>query len=159
MATSQVNGSQSTNTSARNNGGAVINAGNSESCSSLSSSNSIKYVGTIDNNYVDPILSGGVFNFNNILPIGSKTTIILAGKILNFTLQHMSKDPNIISIHYINGIRSDLEASALRQNKYNRYLGKFDFNYPLNSYDPFGYDLSYQKKFTINIGNPKPETI
>lgn len=158
MATSQVNGNQSTSSSTRNNGGAVINAGNSESCSSLSSSNSIKYVGTIDNNYADKILIGGQFNTINTAPISAKITQLL-NTTMNFGIYFANKDPEIQSINNISYIRTDQEANAFRRNKYNFYTGKFDIGYPLNSQDFFGSDLSYTNQFTINIGNPIPNSL
>jgi hypothetical protein len=160
MATSQVNGSATTNNSTKNDGGAVINGGTSDNCTNLSSSNSIKHTGAIDNNHADKILVSGDFNTINVAPLSAKITQLLNNnRIINFAIYFANKDPKIRSMHVTNFIRNNLISNAFRNNRYNFFTGKFDIGYPLNSQNFLGSDQSYNKQFTINIGNPIPSSL
>lgn len=156
MSTIQPNGSPSTPTSTKNNGGAVI-AG--------SVSRNMKSIGFVQPDvgvFGSAVVEGvnavnpqplGVFNYNNNRPVAMKTTSNLAAINNNFLLSGANDPDSIKSINYmvidkptglgdpevayIDGTKTTRTASAIRENKLNIYTGKFDSGYPGTSDDYF----------------------
>jgi hypothetical protein len=92
----------------------------------------------LDNNSSDPALSAGVFAYNNQSPIAKRITTSLS-TVANDVLQSGAIVPSLIqSIHYTkvcdpscnDGVRTRKTTSAIRNNKYDIFSGKFDTGFP-----------------------------
>jgi hypothetical protein len=91
----------------------------------------------IDNDSADPALSAGVFGYNNERPIAKKTTLSLSTVSNNFLATGAGNPGGIRSIHKIESIRTRKLTTAIRENKWNEYSGKFDTGFPEVSEDVF----------------------
>jgi len=80
--------------------------------------------------YAGKAVSAGTFAYNNVKPISSLITDVLAG-VSDNAIKTPGNDKDVIrSINRAENQKSVLFTKAIRENKYNRYTGKFDAGYP-----------------------------
>jgi hypothetical protein len=140
-----------------------INLGQSSKLSStaLAGSN-IPATTVLNNEFVDPALSDGVFVYNTKRVVAKKTTGSLADVVNNYLLSGALEPGLITGINKLETTRTERLASAIRDNKYNLYENTFEMNYPVLSFDNFGEDSAatmtetFKGRLTFNIGNPVP---
>jgi hypothetical protein len=146
MATVQIDGtSPATKQSTVNDGGAMKANGTATSgvVSSVSTPRAdLGVFGStvLDNNTADKALSDGVFRYDNKRPVAKKTTTSLS-TVDNDYLKSTGGNPvGINSIHKIERINTRKLTTAIRENKWNEYSGKFDLGFPEVVVDNFGND-------------------
>jgi hypothetical protein len=103
----------------------------------------------VDTNDIDKVYSSGALAYNNPGPISKRVTTNINGSANTFLLSG-ALVPNLIhSIHYqkvkngssyVQGVRTRRFTSAIRENKWNDYTGKFESGYPVVSVDVFADD-------------------
>lgn len=133
MAIQQINGDPVTANSTKNDGGSVLNGGNTQELNSIDLGYSdVGVFGTavIDGDDTDKALAAGTFSYNNQKPVAKRVTEELSGVENNY-LQTGAGDPgNIRSIHKIEYITTRKLTTAIREGKWNEYSGEFDSGYP-----------------------------
>jgi hypothetical protein len=143
MATIQTDGfTPVTPTSTDNNGGTVrANGGASGTFATVATNRQPSAVfgsTPVDNADADPAIDGGDFAYNNQQPISKKVTSVLAGASPADFMRSGAGDPtNIQSIHKIESVTTRKLTTAIRENKWNEYSGKFDAGYPQVQNDTF----------------------
>lgn len=143
MATVQTDGSSSiTSLSTKNNSGTFTNSGTSASTVLNSQKSSTAPVGVFgstpyDGNTADKALSGGTFAFNNTKPTAVKTTATLSGVSNAFLLSGANDTNNARSIAKLEKVRTRRTTTAIRNNKWNEYSGKWEAGFPVNEVDLF----------------------
>lgn len=143
MATIQTDGfTPVTPTSTDNNGGTVrANGGASGTFATVATNRQPSTVfgsTPIDNADADPAVDGGDFAYDNQQPISKKVTSVLAGTVSADFMRSGAGDPtNIQSIHKIESVTTRKLTTAIRENKWNEYSGKFDPGYPQVQNDTF----------------------
>jgi hypothetical protein len=158
MAQAQVNGSSLTSTQfgsfteAKNNKG-TMRANGKVSSSAMTSVNTPRPVVSsfastvVDNGWVDPANSSGVFAHNHTKPISSLITTELAG-LSNSTILTTGNDGDTIrSINKLETLRTRRFTTTIRNNKYNRFTNTFDSGFPVVATDTLATD---------NAANPTP---
>ena len=141
MATAQVNGSSLTPTpygsfsQAKNDNGTIRANGTVSSDvveSTRVTSASVGVFGSVvvDNDWVDPANSGGVFANSHSKPIASLVTNELAGLTNTSILTPGNDGDTIRSINKFETNQDHLITTAIRANKYNRVTGEWDAGYP-----------------------------
>jgi hypothetical protein len=146
MATKQTDGVSDVTAQSTVNDGGVMKA------NGTTSSGVVSNVGTpradlgvfgstvINNDSADPALSAGVFGYDNERPIAKKITTSLS-TVDNDYLRSTAGNPGgIRSIHKIETVTTRKLTTAIRENKWNEYSGKFDEGFPEISTDGFGED-------------------
>jgi hypothetical protein len=94
----------------------------------------------IDNDSADKALAGGVFSYDNERPIAKKTTTSLS-TVSNDYLRSTAGNPGgIRSIHKVEAVTTRKLTTAIRENKWNEYSGRFDTGFPEVVVDDFGND-------------------
>jgi hypothetical protein len=146
MATVQIDGvSAVTKQSTINDGGAIKANGTTSSgvVSSVSTPRvDLGVFGSVvlDNDTADKALEDGVFRYDNERPIAKKTTTSLS-TVDNDYLKSTAGNPGgINSIHKIESVTTRKLTTAIRENKWNEYSGKFDLGFPEVVVDNFGND-------------------
>lgn len=159
MAIQQVNGDPVTANSTNNNGGSVLNGGDTSVLNSIDLGYSDVGVfgsSVVDNDDADKALSAGTFSYSNQRPVAKRVTEQLSG-VNNDYLQSGASDPsNARSIHQVEVIRTRRLTTAIRANKWNEYTGEFEAGYPVVAVDEF-YDISTDSTSvnpTDNAANP-----
>jgi hypothetical protein len=95
----------------------------------------------IDNDVADKTLDAGTFAYDNQSPVGKRLTTELAGGVSNTVLLSGAAVPsNVRSIHKLETLRTQRITTAIRANKYNRYTGSWDENFPANAVDTLATD-------------------
>jgi hypothetical protein len=146
MATKQTDGVSDVTTQSTSNNSGVMKANGTVASGVVSS------VGTpradlgvfgstvINNDSADPALSSGVFGYNNERPIAKKITTTLS-TVDNDYLRSTAGNPGgINSIHKTESATTRKLTTAIRENKWNEYSGKFDLGFPEVVVDSFGND-------------------
>lgn len=129
MATQQVNGSAVTSTSTVNDGGTVVNGGNTTILTSVDlgySNVGVFGSSVIDGSDADKALSAGTFSYSNQSPVAKRVTEELAGGVSNTFLQSGASKPSLTrSIHKLEVLRTRRLTTAIRAGKWNIYKGAF----------------------------------
>lgn len=145
MATIQTDGTSPVTKQSTDNNGGTVKANGNVSGTFQAKPTSEEKVGVfgstvIDNDSADPALSDGIFAYNNQDPVAKKLTSSLAGTPNDYLLSGAADPNNIRSIHKLEVVRTRRLTKAIRQNKFNRYTGKFEAGYPQTGVDDF-YDI------------------
>lgn len=147
MATVQTDGSSSvTKISTKNNGGVMTANGTAASNVVRSQPTAAAQVGVysnvvVDNADADKALASGTFAYNNAKPTAPKLTTTLSGTSNTFLLSGANDTTNARSINKLEKITTRRLTTAIRNNKWNEYSGKFEAGYPTGVVDPF-WDIS-----------------
>jgi hypothetical protein len=168
MAIVQIDGSSAvTQSSTVNNGGSAAKVGTSSVLSNVSvaRSNTDVFASTVlDNDSADKAISGGTFAHSHTGPIAKPVTTEIAG-VSSSVLSTTAGQPGLIrSINKLEVLRTTKTASGIRANKYNRYTGAWDSNYPQVSTDSPGTDTaatptrSSPGDLVFKLGQPLPVT-
>lgn len=92
----------------------------------------------VDNADADKAVSDGQFAYDNQRPLSKKVTNVLAGGVsADFMLSGAGDPTNIQSIHKIESVTTRKLTTAIRDNRWNEYSGKFDPGYPEVQNDVF----------------------
>jgi hypothetical protein len=94
----------------------------------------------VDNSWADKAVGGGEFAHKTQRPIGTKVTTQLAGVPNSVLLSGANRPELVRSINKLEVLRTRRFTTAIRQNKYNRYTGRFDVGYPVVAVDTLGTD-------------------
>jgi hypothetical protein len=166
MASIQQNGSSTTSSSTKNNGGTGLNVGNTSTVletRALGTSDVGVFASTpVDNAWADEAVSDGVFAYNNSRPVAPRLTTTLSGVTNNALLSGANVPGLLRSIHKIEALRTTKTSSGIRANKYNRFTGAWDAEYPQVSNDSLSEDTaanptrSAPGQLTYKLGNPVP---
>jgi len=94
----------------------------------------------LDNSWAHEALSAGTFAYDNQSPVAKRLTSSLSG-VSNTVLRSGAAVPeNVRSIHKLETLRSRRYATAIRNNKYNRFTGEFDGGFPVVAVDSLSTD-------------------
>jgi hypothetical protein len=94
----------------------------------------------VDGVNTDKGVSSGVFAYNNQSPVGKKVTVTLGG-VSNTVLRSGAAQPQLVqSINKLNVLRTRRFTTAIRENKYNKYTGRFEAGYPVVAVDTLATD-------------------
>lgn len=94
----------------------------------------------VDGVNTDKGVTDGVFAHNNQSPVAKKVTVTLGG-VNNAVLRSGAAQPQLVqSINKLNVLRTRRFTTAIRENKYNRYIGRFDAGYPVVAVDNLATD-------------------
>lgn len=103
----------------------------------------------VDGNNLNKSVDAGKLAYNNQDPIAKKVTVELAG-VPNKVLQSGAAQPQLVqSINKLNVLRTRRFTTAIRENKYNRYTGRFDAGYPVVAVDPLATDSAANPTRTL----------
>jgi len=94
----------------------------------------------LDNDDADKALFTGVFAYDNQRPIAKKVTTSLSTVDNNYLKSTGGNPVGINSIHKIESVNTRKLTTAIRENKWNEYSGKFDLGFPEVVVDNFGND-------------------
>jgi len=131
MATKQVNGSDITSTSTKNNRGIAINAGSSTAkVGKLILGASQVNTGSIvvDRETADKAISAGVFAYGTQRPISTRLSVVIGSGSSNVLLSGAGVPSQIRSVHKIESRRTVRKATAMRAGYFNLLTGKFTTN-------------------------------
>lgn len=90
--------------------------------------------------YAGKAVSGGTFAYNNLKPISSLVTSVIAGVSNNVIKTPGNDGDTIRSINKLETLRTRRFTTAIRANKYNRTTGVWDAGYPAVATDSLGTD-------------------
>lgn len=103
----------------------------------------------VDNSSANKALNDGVFANNTQRPIAKKVTIQLGG-VANNVLRSGAARPELVkSINKLETLRTRRFTTAIRENKYNRFTGRFDAGYPVVAVDSLGADNAANPSRTL----------
>lgn len=144
MATVQTDGASAvTATSTVNNAGTMLAHGTSTALDSTSPAPvKVGVFGStpVDNDDADKALSGGTFAHDHVKPITKRVTTELGG-VSSDVLDTTGSNPGLVrSIHKLETLRTRRMTTAIRNNKWNEYSGKWDANFPVTAVDTLGTD-------------------
>lgn len=134
-------------TSNANNGGVVKKGGSINNPGLLTASPSV-YGGerevfgsvVVDNSWANKAVNDGTFAHGTQKPIAKKVTTQLGG-VANNVLRSGAARPDLVkSINKLEILRTRRFTAAIRENKYNRYTGRFDAGYPVVAVDSLDTD-------------------
>lgn len=92
----------------------------------------------VDNADADKAVDEGDFAYDNQRPTSKKVTSVIAGGVsAQFMLSGAGDPTNIQSIHKIESVTTRKLTTAIRDNRWNQYSGKFDPGYPQVQKDIF----------------------
>lgn len=149
MATQQVNGTATTDTSTKNKGGAVIKAGTSLLLDNVSAarSNSSVFASTVISSastvvdYATSALSAGTFAYNNQKPVAKRYSILISGTSNSFLQTGAARPELVRSIQKLETLRTRRLTTAIRAGYWNIYSGTFSTQ-PTNAVDSLGTDTA-----------------
>lgn len=138
------------------NDGGVVKAGGTPVDNRIKSSDKVyegerEVVGSVivDGNNLNKSVDAGKLAYNNQDPIAKKVTVELAG-VPNKVLQSGAAQPQLVqSVNKLNVLRTRRFTTAIRENKYNRYTGRFDAGYPVVAVDSLAADSAANPTRTL----------
>jgi hypothetical protein len=149
MATQQVNGTATTDTSTKNKGGAVIKAGTSLLLDNVSAARSngngnvfastVISSGSTVVDYATSALSAGTFAYNNQKPVAKRYSTLIAGTSNSFLQTGAARPELVRSIQKLETLRTRRLTTAIRAGYWNIYSGTFSTQ-PTNAVDSLGTD-------------------
>lgn len=152
----------------KNNHGTATRIGTSSSLGNVSTSRDQTDVfgsTVINGTETDPALSGGVFRTNTTRPIGMRLTSMLATNVANTVLLSGADIPGQRrSIHKLESMRTRRIATAIRNNKYDRFTNTFASGFPVVATDALDTDTAATPtravpgQLTYKLGQPIPVT-
>lgn len=128
MSIQQVNGSDVTKSSTKNNSGSVLNGGKTSELASvdLGYSNVGVFGSSVtDGTDTDKALSAGTFSYNNQKPVAKRLTKKLSGVNNDYLSSGAAVPENIRSIHKLEVSRTRKLTTAIRAGEWNMYSGKW----------------------------------
>lgn len=173
MATQKVNGASYTvppnvKASGSQNNRGVVTRGGSVASGKLANVGVSRYNTNIfastvlDNSWADKAVSGGTFAYGDKDGVGMRYTSRLAG-VNNAALRSGANVPSLNrGIHKLEVLRTRKFTTAIRDNKYNRYTGRFDSGFPAVTVDTLATDnaatptRSVPGTITYKLGRPVP---